>query len=55
MKQWDMTVIIKCSNQLVLNIYIMIIAWYIKYVKIINLIFRFSYYSAGIHVKFLLV
>jgi hypothetical protein len=33
----------------------MIISWNmynIKYVKMIYLIFRFSYYSAGIHVKF---
>jgi hypothetical protein len=53
-----MTVITKCLNQLVLNIYSTIISWnmyYIKYVKIIYLIFWFSYYSAGIRVKFLLV
>jgi len=58
MKQCDRTAIIKCSNQLVLNIYSMIISWNLfsmKYVKIIYFIFRFSHYSAGIHVKFVLV
>ena len=42
MIQRDMTVITKCLNQLVLNIYSAIISWnmyYIKYVKIIYLIF----------------
>jgi len=36
----------------------MIISWNVfsmKYVNIIYLIFRFSHYSAGIHVKFVLV